>query len=125
MRTTGESTRATREDRERELEALWQPIEQALNRRDPMAALEEIGRVKQSMRHAMSCRVEDWLTMRTALPQTEAAPWPDRDGLYRLIFLVWPELPIRCFNLAMLPDLFAALDRYDRKYRGSGSWIEK
>ena len=125
MRTANEAARVSAEETARAIEAIWLPVEQSLNRRDPMAALEEIGRMEPRMRHVMRNKAEAWFTRELALPPTDQCQWFDDQGLYRLIYLIWEEIPIRVFYVEMIPDLMANFDRYDRKYKGPGSWISK
>ena len=117
MRASTESTRAAAEDREEAFDAEWRPIEARLNLRDPRGALDQLAQVRKGMRNAMHHRTEDWFTRHMSLPPNEQARWYDEQGLYRLIYMVWPDLPVRMFSLEMIPTLFGAMGRYDTEFR--------
>lgn len=96
---------------------LFRPIERHLHRVDPMAALDEWGRCPPHLRQAIENCVEEWLIRALALSPTDQCPWIDRQGLSRLIYLAWPEIPLRPFGMSILPDLMARFQEYDERYR--------
>lgn len=91
------------------IEAYWQEVAPHLERFDPQEALVQWGRVAPDFRHAIQCRVEDWLVAKLALPSTEKHPWRDEQGLQRMIYQIWPEIPCRCFEMSMLPSIMARM----------------
>lgn len=104
------------EQRQDELEEAWQPINVALNHGDPHKALDHYRAAKRQHKSALHWRTVDWLTDHLALAPTDRHPWGDDQGLLRLIYMIWPELPIRAFHMDMLPDLFGRFSEYHRQF---------
>lgn len=94
-----------------QIEAAWEKIRPALERCDPNTARAEWGRAPENIRHALECRVENWIIKQLAIPPARQHPYEDRDGLVWLMWeiLGWKELPLRPFSMSILPDIMAAM----------------
>ena len=93
----------------------WARIHPHLARRDPQSALIEWGRSMPTLHQALAVRIEDWLVDLLALPRTEEHNYRDVQGLNRLLYVIWPEIPVRTFYPEMLKDVFAAMARGEHK----------
>jgi hypothetical protein len=67
------------------------------------------------LHQALACRIEDWLIALLALPRTAEHNYVDTQGLNRLIYRIWPEIPLRTFYPEMIKDVFAAMARMDHR----------
>lgn len=91
------------------IEDRWSIIRAALEKRDPMAALQEWGRSIPQVQFALHKRTEAWLASILAIPATKEHPWQDTEGLNRLIYRIWPEIPLRSFSMEDLPRIMAEM----------------
>jgi hypothetical protein len=95
------------------IDEAWGRILPHLNRRDPQRAIEEWGRSVPMLHQALACKIEDWLVDLLAMLRTEEHSYRDVQGLNRLIYRIWPEIPLRTFYPEMLKDVFAAMARME------------
>lgn len=96
----------------------WARIHPHLARRDPQSALIEWGRSMPTLHACLAVRIEEWLVDLLALPRTEEHNYRDAQGLNRLIYRIWPEIPARSFYPEMLKDVFAAMARIEHRMPG-------
>lgn len=94
-------------DKTREIDEHWRKIEQAAKANAAGMVTTLIQDAPPRMQHPLRCRLEDWFDKEFALE-------PGDQGLYRLIFDIWPEIPVRIFHLSMVPRLFEARGRWDQ-----------
>lgn len=105
-----------------ELDRRWITIQQALVVGDVFTVVDTFRECPRRIKSPMQRRIYDWLADYLALPPTKEFPWPDDQGLQRLIYLTWPKIPVRSFDVEDLPALWQNLEQYDNQYR-LGRWL--
>ena len=105
------------------IESNWEPMRNALAREDWFQVVDIYRGVPDGTKHALHARATHYLAKKLALAPTKQAPFEDEGGLNRLIYMVWPTLPIRVFDFEDLPTMMLEVERYNQMYR-EGGWLQ-
>lgn len=116
--TGGGQEHETREHAEMRIETNWQAVETHLIRRDPFGVVDAYRSVPPDTKNAIYWRIVDYLNRVLALPPHPQIPFEDdNEGLNRLIYVCWPVIPVRSFDVEDLPDLWQRIGDYDAQFR--------
>jgi len=99
------------------IESNWEPMILALQRKQWFEAQDIARGLPNGTKQAIYNRMIIWLNNYLAIPATKEFNWIDDQGLNRMIYMVWPEIPVKILSFDMLPDMMLHLDRYNNLYR--------
>lgn len=103
-------------DLEGEIHSAWLPIQAALKTRNGVDAMDCYHRAPARLRRMLVDRMEGWLTRELALPADDRHPWQDDQGLYRLLYMIDPVIPVPTFDPDKLPEYVEAMPEYRERF---------